>query len=158
MVRYFCNSPAPGGAGIDWQNGYSRLRVDVPDSSGTWPEGRIEVVNGGGGNGGVYMRILPEGGRWRGLAVVAALQGESHYIDVHTSAAIIAIGRSEIDRREAPHEQLVIAAWIRGDQILIVDQVTDRERLWWCFSASGAERFSRHYVVPGLEAILGRGR
>ena len=111
----------------------------------------------------MYLRILPEGGRWRGLAVVAALQGEEHCLvseigDVRfpVPAAIIAIGRSEIDRREPPHENLVVAAWIRGDQILIVDQVTDRERFWWVFSARGAERFSRHNIVPGIKTILGR--
>ena len=164
MVRYYCNSPAPGGAGIDWMNGYYRLKVDTPDESGTWPEGRIEVVNGGGGNGGVYMRILPEGGRWRGLAVVAALQGESHHIvgdigDVQIpKAQILAIGRSEVGRREPPHENLVVAAWIQNDQVLMIEQVAGRDQWWWVFSAHGAERFSRHYVVPGLEAILGRGR
>ena len=160
MVRYYCNSPVPGGAGIDWMSGFHRLRVDVPDSSGVWPNGRIEVVNGGGGNGGMYLRILPTGGRE--LAVVVALQGEAHRIIGEIGnmrlpvATIIAIGRSEVDRREAPHENLVVAAWVRDGQILIIDQIAGRELFWWVFSANGAERLTQREIVPGIKTILGR--
>jgi len=144
-------------------SGFHRLRVDVPDSSGVWPNGRIEVVNGGGGNGGMYLRILPTGGRGKDVVVVVALRGESHIVgdigDVQIpKAQILAIGRSEVGRREPPHENLVVAAWIQNDQVLMIEQVAGRDQWWWVFSAHGAERFSRHYVVPGLEAILGRGR
>jgi len=142
-------------------SGFHRLRVDVPDSSGVWPNGRIEVVNGGGGNGGMYLRILPTGGRGKDVVVVVALRGESHYIvgnigDVQIpKAQILATGRSEIDRREAPHEQLVIAARLRDDQILMVDQIAGGEQWWWVFSACGTEKFSRHNIVPALATIIG---
>ena len=161
MIRYYCDSPAPGGAGIDWMSGFHRLRVDVPDSSGVWPNGRIEVVNGGGGNGGMYLRILPTGGRGKDVVVVVALRGESHIVgdigDVQIpKAQILAIGRSEVGRREPPHENLVVAAWIQNDQVLMIEQVAGRDQWWWVFSAHGAERFSRHNIVPGIKTILGR--
>jgi len=149
MIRFYDRKTRPGGGVIDWQAGAMkcRLRVDVPDTSGVWPEGRLLLLEGGWG-GSLHLRVEPTGEDPSRNIVVVFLVGYEFVVRPgndenlpHQEARILATGFS-VARRDAG---MLVAAELQDDEFLVVQETPYKGRgnlSYWVFSQDGAQRLS----------------
>jgi len=165
MLRFYDRKTRPGGGLVDWQARATkcRLRVDVPDTSGVWPEGRLLILEGGWG-GSLHLRVEPTGEDPNRNLIVTFLVGyefiilpEDDETLPHRRANILATGFS-VARRE---EGMLLAAELNADQFLIVKETPYKgrgESHFWVFAPDQAQRLSlgeaRALLCPQEVTIL----